>query len=155
LWQRVFCRCVLFLLHMLTQYFLSVKETFIVHLLSLFSHPVNKGVHYFSWHIFVFAFSFPLLSVPYFQFFQNLKRKIQENELEQTILQEKTKVSCSHICMSYFCDICRIKFWNLIYTLRRAKRLKSKYLGRAWHLRRHLCQAFTRSNLLKLSWKKY
>jgi hypothetical protein len=45
LWQRVFYKFVSFLVRMLTLYFLSIMESFIVHLLSLFSHPVNKGVY--------------------------------------------------------------------------------------------------------------
>jgi len=42
-----------------------------------------------------------------------------------------------------------------LYTLRRAKRLRSNFWGRAWHLKQHLCQAFTRSSHPKLSWKRY
>jgi hypothetical protein len=45
LWQLVFCRFASFLVCMLTLYFLLIMETFIVHLVSLFPHPVNKGVY--------------------------------------------------------------------------------------------------------------
>jgi hypothetical protein len=49
--------------------------------------------------------------VPYFQFFQKLEEKIQAKELEQTNLQEKSKVRhASTLVVSYFWDNCMIKF---------------------------------------------
>jgi hypothetical protein len=48
----------------------------------------------------VFAFSFPLLSIPYFQFFQKLEDKIQENELEQTNMHQKSRV---RVAFTFLC----------------------------------------------------
>lgn len=110
-----------------------------------------------QWYVFLPAFPFPIpknVFVPYFQFFQKLEEKIQAKELEQTNLQEKSKVRVASLFISYFWNICMIYSWNSISTLRRAKRLRSNCLGRAWHLKRHPCQVFTRSSLLKLSWKR-
>jgi hypothetical protein len=45
LWQKIFCRFVSFLVHMLTLYFFVDNGNFIVHLVSLFPHPVNKSVY--------------------------------------------------------------------------------------------------------------
>jgi hypothetical protein len=53
-----------------------------------------------SRYIFMFAFLFPLLSVPYFQFFQKLEDKIQANELEQTNMQEKSRM---RVAFTFLC----------------------------------------------------
>jgi hypothetical protein len=94
--------CVSFLLRMLTQFFFVSKGNFYCSVTISISSPCQQGCALLFLYIFVFAFSFPLLNVSYFQFFQNLKRKIQENELEQTNLQETSKV---RVAPTFVCHI--------------------------------------------------